>query len=476
MAGLERPEGKEGLQAEAVGPVGSGVKKSVMDELEWPKPRNKTEEYRQEFTKKIIGMMEAGEAFWQKPWKVPEMGLPVNGTSGKRYNGVNIAYLMVASMAKGYTDPRWMTYKQATEKGYQVRRGEAGTKIEYYGEYEPSKTKQGALSLEESIRTMRAEGASHDAIDKFTKEQMDEKVLYVKTYTVFNAAQIDGIEPLQVDGPQTGPFRHHERAEAIMENCGVPIRYGSRGASYSPARDVINMPNREWFSTPEHFYATALHEIAHSTGHFSRMNREDLSNPFGSPAYAMEELRAEMASAFVFQEIGMPLSSEDMEGYAQDHAAYTQHWLGKLQDDYREFYKAVRDATKIADYTLAYEHTRAQENRVERERTDAIDPVRAAKAILGENAIVTAAQKGRSYTGEIVKVGASFAIQRTGESRAIVHNLSKIDDPVAVGEVLSRLMQQDVTLKQIFISYDTEGKGAVKTERNGEAHELEISR
>ena len=134
----------------------------------------------------------------------------------------------------------------------------------------------------------------------------------------------------------------------------MPIQYGINRAAYDFSQDIIKMPNREWFSTPEYFYSTVLHEIAHSTGHESRMNRGSFGKPFGSPEYAMEELRAEMASAFVFQEIGIPLTSEDMEEHTKDHAAYTQRWLKALKDDYKEFYKAVRDSVKIADYTLAY--------------------------------------------------------------------------------------------------------------------------
>jgi antirestriction protein ArdC len=262
---------------------------------------------------------------------------------------------MVSSIKQGFSDPRWMTYKQAQEEEYQVRSGEHGTRIEFYTEYDPSKTKKGSEALDRRIQEMMESGVSREEIDKTLEDQ---KIFIVKTYTVFNASQIEGIEPLETDmSGSENEFRYHGRAESIMDNCGVPIRYGTRGAAYNLSRDIIKMPDREWFATPEHFYATVLHEIAHSTGHPSRMNRDSLGHPFGSPEYAMEELRAEMASAFVFQEIGMPLSSEDMEGYVQDHAAYTRHCLGKLKEDYKEFYAAVRDAAKIADYTLAYEKT-----------------------------------------------------------------------------------------------------------------------
>ena len=126
--------------------------KSILDELDGHKPRSKTEEFRKEFTKKIINLMEQGETFWQKPWKCPSGGLPYNAASGRRYNGVNVAYLMVSADKNGFTYPRWMTYKQASEAGYYVRSGEHGTKIEFYTEYDPSQTKKGAEVLDKRFR------------------------------------------------------------------------------------------------------------------------------------------------------------------------------------------------------------------------------------------------------------------------------------------------------------------------------------
>jgi antirestriction protein ArdC len=455
--------------------------KSILGELDWPKPRNKTEEYRQEFTKKIISLMEQGEAFWQQPWKSPDTCLPYNAKTGNRYNGVNIAYLMVSSIKQGFSDPRWMTYKQAQEEGYQVKQGEHGTRIEFYTEYDPSKTKKGSEAIDRRIQEMMASGLSRDEIDKALEDQ---KILIVKTYTVFNASQIEGIEPLEtnISGSEK-EFRYHERAESIMDNCGVPIRYGMPGAAYNKSQDIIKMPNREWFKTPEHFYATVLHEIAHSTGHPSRMNRDDLGHPFGSPEYAMEELRAEMASAFVFQEIEMPLSSEDMEGYVKDHAAYTQHWLGKLKEDYKEFYSAVRDATKIADYTLAYEHARdrgnispATGNTVKPNTAEAAaaiyDPVQAAKDLIGESAIVTNAQRGRTYTGEILRIDDGHAIQRTGPNRGIIHNLGKFGDPAAP----SKLSELPDKKAKVSISYDGSLRASLKTASREEERETSVTR
>jgi antirestriction protein ArdC len=364
-----------------------------------------------------------------------------------------------------------MTYKQAEEQGCHVRKGEHGVKIEYYGEYDPSKTQKGADILDKKINDLMDKGASPEEIEKAMEGQ---KVLYVKTYTVFNAAQIEGIESLQGDTPKEGEaakrFRSHERVENIMGNCGVPIQYGYSQALYYTDQDVIKMPNSEWFSTPEYFYSTVLHEIAHSTGHPSRMNRDGLGEPFASPKYAMEELRAEMASAFVFQEIGMPLSETDMEEHAQVHAAYTQHWLKSLQGDYKEFFKAVRDAAKIADYTLAYERAKDKTLETEHDGTRPVepapDPVQAAKAVIGHNAIVTSAQKGKVYTGKIVLANNSHAIQKIGTGRGIIHSLAKIDDPSVLRE----------GTKEVSISYEGGSRGSVTTVPREEELEPAMSR
>ena len=119
------------------------------------------------------------------------------------------------------------------------------------------------------------------------------------------------------------------------------------------------MPDRELFNDENHFYSTALHEIAHSTGHSSRLNREEaMKSTFRTQEYAKEEIRAEMASLFINAGIGLVVTEEGMKEHTEQHAAYVQHWLKTLKDDYKEFFKATRDANKIADHVLAYEKER----------------------------------------------------------------------------------------------------------------------
>jgi antirestriction protein ArdC len=295
---------------------------------------SKVEQHRKEFLDKALNLMENGKMFWQRPWDVRGI-MPVNAVTKKEYKGCNIAYLLTAGTISSYNDPRWVTYKQAQENGWHVRKGEKGTKIEFWSAIQKSDP------------------------DKGCDEDSDENrpYLYCKIYTVFNASQVEGIPPLEKKEQDKKSFIPHEKSERIMNNCGVPILYGDMEAYYVPVLDVIHMPTKERFHDEAHFYATTLHEIAHSTGHAGRLNR-DLSGNMRSPKYAQEELRAEMASAFMQMELGFPLTEEGMKDHMEKHAAYLQHWLSHLKDDYKEFFKATRDAVKIADYVLAYDKER----------------------------------------------------------------------------------------------------------------------
>ena len=277
--------------------------------------------------------------FWQKPWDTRDI-MPINAVTKKEYRGCNIPFLLTSSTTQGYDDPRWMTYNQAYENGWHVKKGEKGTKIEFWSAIQKSNSDE----------------------DSYEDSDEDNPHFFCKIYTVFNAAQVEGIPPLEKKAQGKQSFTPHKKAERIMANCGVPILYGGGRAGYILELDEIHMPVKERFHDEAHFYATALHEIAHSTGHASRLNRE-LSGKMWSPQYAQEELRAEMASAFMQMELGFPLTEDGMKEHTEKHAAYIQHWLQHLKKDYKEFYRATQDAVKISDYVLAYgkERTRTHE-------------------------------------------------------------------------------------------------------------------
>ena len=170
---------------------------------------------------------------------------------------------------------------------------------------------------------------------------------------VFNAEQIDGLPPLESRFPQGAPdWDRHERAESVLKASGVEIRHDQANrAFYRPATDKIHLPSRDSFKSADNFYSTALHELGHASGHPSRLDR-DLAHPFGSVGYAKEELRAEIASLMIGDQLGI--------GYDPgQHAAYVKSWVQILKDDPKEILRASRDADKITGYVMDLEKERA---------------------------------------------------------------------------------------------------------------------
>jgi putative DNA primase/helicase len=285
---------------------------------------SKDQTYAHQVADAMIAQLERGTAPWMKPWSPGERFLPFNPVSGAEYRGGNSVWLLASAQTKGYDDPRWMTYKQAQEAGAQVRKGEKSTTVQYWKW--PDKDKQ---DKDDQIKDEDAQSRSRGRPSVFSA-------------SVFNAAQIDGLPPLE--RRQTAPeWERHAKAEAILAASGVPIRHvsGDR-AFYSPGRDAITLPERGQFAKADLYYETALHELGHASGHPSRLNR-DLSHPFGSEGYAREELRAEIASLMLGDRLEIGHNPER-------HAGYVQSWIKALHDDPREIFRAASDAEKIVGY------------------------------------------------------------------------------------------------------------------------------
>ena len=265
----------------------------------------------------------------------PGAFIPMNPTTGKRYKGINAIHLM----GQGRTDPRWLTYKQASAVGAQVRRGEKGTPIQYwkFTEEQPKTDDQGRPVFD-------AKG--QPVMDEVPLERP--RVFFA---TVFNAEQIDGL-PLLQRKEQT--WDSIERAERILQASGAAIHHGQHNrAFYRPATDSIHLPDKGQLLTADNYYATALHELGHWTGHPQRLDR-DLAHPFGSEGYAKEELRAEIASMILGDELGI---GHDLG----QHAAYVGSWIKVLQDDPLEIFRAASEAEKIQEYVLAFDQQQVQE-------------------------------------------------------------------------------------------------------------------
>ena len=286
---------------------------------------------------KLIEQLKAGTAPWQRPWEPGGASayLPMNPTTGKRYKGINAIHLM----AQGRSDGRWMTYKQAAAVGAQVRKGEKGTPVQYW------KFSEEQNKVDESGRpVLNAKGEP-------VKETVQLERPRVFFATVFNAEQIDGLPPIQ---KKEQTWSAVARAEHILKASGASITHapGDR-AFYRPATDSIHLPDRGQFPSADNYYATALHELGHWTGHASRLDR-DLAHPFGSEGYAKEELRAEIASMILGDELGIGHDPGQ-------HAAYVGSWIKALQDEPLEVFRAAADAEKIHDYVLAFEQKQVQE-------------------------------------------------------------------------------------------------------------------
>jgi antirestriction protein ArdC len=240
---------------------------------------------------------------------------------------------MATGLSRGYEDPRWMTYKQAAENGWQVRKGEKGTHIEFWEVKAKPKEKNGE--------------ADRNGGDEAAKE--NQRRLIHRVYTVFNANQIDGVPPFERE--QRSAFEAVHNGERILVNSGAKITHDQRdSAFYRPSTDSIHLPPKEAFKDAPGYYGTALHELAHWTGHTSRLNRPTLNDSyrFGDLNYAKEELRAELASVFIAAEVGVPHDPAN-------HAAYVGSWIKALKEDKNEIFRAAHDASAATDFVLSLE-------------------------------------------------------------------------------------------------------------------------
>lgn len=300
--------------------------------------------FHEQVAEKLIEQLKAGTAPWQKPWEPGNPGslIPINPTTGKRYKGINAIQLM----SQGHSDQRWLTYKQAAAVGAQVRRGEKGTPIQYW-----------KFSEEQTKIDEQTGKPVLDAKGEPVKETVQLERPRVFFATVFNAEQIDGLPPMQ---RKEQSWNAVERAEHILAASGVPIRHGEHDrAFYRPSTDSIHLPSKGQFPSADNYYATALHELGHATGHPSRLDR-DLVHPFGSEGYAKEELRAEIASMILGDELGIGHDPGQ-------HAAYVGSWIKALQEDPLEIFRAAADAEKIQDYVLAFEQKQIIEQTAQQE-------------------------------------------------------------------------------------------------------------
>lgn len=298
-------------------------------------PKGKTSPVREQLAQRFLDALKENQLPWSKGWSFDP---PKNTVSGKTYRGVNRFYLTLVAMVKGYDDPRWCTFKQASDKGWKIRKGEKSTPVEYWACWDKKQNK--LITFTEAARLIRDNG-----------EEYEENLrISVKTYAVFNCEQMDGVPEYRKNKLDIGKLR--EKRDTIIKNLNVGFAEGGAEAYYSPTVDCITLPMEQSFEGAYDYMATFLHEAGHSTGHPSRLDR-DLTGRFGTDSYAKEELRAEIASAFVAQELGIPQPDTVNEAHMKSHMAYIQSWAKAIEDAPGELMKAIQDAEKIADYLIS---------------------------------------------------------------------------------------------------------------------------
>ncbi len=274
----------------------------------------------QTVTDKILAMLDKGVAPWRSPIMASANGRPMNLASDKAYRGVNVFLLAYTAMERGYTSRYWVTFPQALELGGNVRKGEKSSMVVFWKLLEDKKDKSRKIPL-------------------------------LRYYNVFNLDQCDGIKAPDAIAPVAGSATPIESADDLVNGyLGAPVIANDGGARayYKPADDSVHMPAREVMRSAEEYYSTLFHELAHSTGHSSRLNRGLDVNPvcFGDENYGREELVAELAASFLGARAGIEPAT------IENNAAYLAGWARTLRGDKKLVVAAAGAAQKAADWIV----------------------------------------------------------------------------------------------------------------------------
>ena len=290
-------------------------------------------EIRANVTNKIVESLQSGDVpFWRRPWSSSQhSGHPTNAVTRKPYRGVNWALLSLS----GHDSKWWATYNQWKSLGGQVRRGESGTTAILY----------------KPVTKTSINDAGEEEVSSFP---------LLRSFYVFHISQVDGDLDQFRDTPKPDTeekFIDYEPAEQVLSATGADVRFGGDRAFYLPSDDYIQMPPKESFVNPTEFYGVLAHETVHWTGHESRLNRLPKLIRFGSESYAVEELVAELGSAYLLSELGLP-QSDDLSNVT----AYLGHWLNILQRDHSAIFTAASAASAAVDNILEYSRPKETSN------------------------------------------------------------------------------------------------------------------
>ncbi len=292
---------------------------------------------RKQITEQIVKAIENGVKPWRRPWTVsPNAGRPINLVSRQPYKGINPLLLEMHRLEYGFSSKWYGSYQQwerlhcqVIKRPDHVEPGRWGAKIVFY------------------------RPVNKTVIDQASGEEKEDRYFVMRTYTVFSADQVEGAEAFRVKEEEGQPVPDFEPAEGLVVATGADIRHQGESAYYKlpdpyddwpwhKDGDFIVLPQKHRFDAVGSYYETAFHELAHwSEVRFGWDHRQH--------GYAMGELVAEMAASFLSTELGVP-QSEDLE----NHAAYVKSWLKEMKDDSSYVFKASTQASKVADYLLAF--------------------------------------------------------------------------------------------------------------------------
>jgi antirestriction protein ArdC len=275
-------------------------------------------------TSHIVEELERGVRPWLKPWNAENAAGRITRPlrhNGLPYNGVNVLMLWASAEMQGYSCPFWLTFQQTKEFGGHAKKRQHGSPVVYASTFKKKE---------------QAEDGSETEAD----------IPFLKEYTVFNAEQCEGLPEhfFTLAQQPTEKIERIERAETFFANTKADIRNGGNQAYYACSSDYVQMPPLEAFRDAESHAATLAHELTHWTRHETRLNREFGRKRWGDEGYAMEELVAELGSAFLCADLNITPEIRD------DHAAYIENWLKVLKDDKRAIFSAASHASKAAEY------------------------------------------------------------------------------------------------------------------------------
>lgn len=294
----------------------------------------KLNKMREEMINSFIDCLKKDTIPWHRGWSSER---PFNAVTNTEYHGANALWLTYNQQAQLYKDPRWCTFKQAQSKGWKIKQGSKGTKIEFWSLYD----------TEEKRKLTRTE--AKQLTDELTAEEFTNRVKPVSnTYTVFNGEQIEGIPLYEIRKNVLHLDEFLYGRNKLIENMKVGLKEGGNEAFYSIAEDMIVLPKINQFDNEFEYITTFFHEAGHATGHVSRFNRE-MPSARGTDIYAREELRAEIASAFAAQAFGIDYTQNK---YMENHEAYIQDYIKVLENEPNELFAAIKDAEKISDYLI----------------------------------------------------------------------------------------------------------------------------